>query len=172
MMTKEARVSSASVRAQLRALLVPVVAGLGSDLEDVEVSMAGRRRVVRLVVDRDGGVDLDAIAELSRVVSAALDERTGPTGVPVLGDSAYVLEVSSPGVDRPLVAPRHWRRAAGRLVRVRSASDGEIVGRVLAADEDGVLLSADGAPQRYAFADLGRGRVEVEFHPPGGEEGS
>ena len=82
------------------------------DLESVRVGSAGRRRLLRVVVDADGGVALDDIALISRDLSARLDE----TGA--MGETAYTLEVSSPGVDRPLTQPRHWRRAVGRLVRV------------------------------------------------------
>src|SRR5439155_892857 len=73
---------------------------------------ARRRRLLRVVVDADGGVDLDNIALVSREASARLDD----TGA--MGEAPYTLEVSSPGVDRPLTQPRHWRRAVGRLVRV------------------------------------------------------
>ena len=81
----------------------PVVAAAGMDLEAIRVSAAGRRRLLRVVVDSDGGVSLDDAATISRQLSAALDE------VAVMGDFPYTLEVSSPGVDRPLTDPRHWR---------------------------------------------------------------
>ena len=87
-----------------------------------------------MVVDSDHGVSLDDAAEVSREMSAALDATN------VLGDVPYTLEVSSPGVDRPLTEPRHWRRAAGRLVRVKVTGEGTVQGRVLAADADGVTL--------------------------------
>jgi ribosome maturation factor RimP len=138
--------------AQLRELLSPVVAAAGYDLEDVEVSSAGRRSVVRVIVDRDGGVDLDAVAEVSRPVSDALDAADA------FGESAYVLEVTSPGVDRPLTAPRHWRRNIGRLVEV----DG-MQGRIVEASESGVVLDVGDATHEVAFADLGTGKVIVEF---------
>src|SRR6059058_4887589 len=107
-------------RQRVRDVLEPVVAGAGYDLEDVTVTAAGRRSVVRVVVDRDGGVDLDAVADISRVLSEALDADD------VMGEAPYVLEVSSPGVDRPLTQPRHWRRAAGRLVTVTVADEGSV----------------------------------------------
>ncbi len=135
----------------------PTVAAAGYDLEDVTVTTAGRRRVVRLVVDRDGGVDLDAVAEVSREVSAALDAGDA------LGEVPYTLEVTSPGVDRPLTLPRHWRRATGRLVRVTLA-DGEVLtARVRRADEAGVTFDVDGADRTVEQPVLGPGRVQVEF---------
>ena len=92
----------------------PVVAAAGMDLEAVRVTAAGRRRLLRVVVDRDGGVSLDDAAVVSRDLSAALDS------VAVMGDFPYTLEVSSPGVDRPLTDRRHWRRAVGGWSRSRS----------------------------------------------------
>ena len=92
-------------------IIRPVVAAAGMDLESVRVSAAGRRRLLRVVVDSDQGVSLDDAATVSRQLSAALDT------VAVMGDFPYTLEVSSPGVDRPLIDPRHWRRAVGRLVQ-------------------------------------------------------
>ena len=109
-----------SQRAQLRAVVEPVVGAAGYDLEDLTVSRAGRRYVVRVVVDGDGGLDLDAVADVSRAVSAALDAAEETGGEIVAGE--YQLEVSSPGVDRPLTLPRHWRRNIGRLVKVGAGS--------------------------------------------------
>jgi ribosome maturation factor RimP len=94
----------------------PVVHALGMDLESVKVTTAGRRRLLRMVVDSDGGVSLDDAALASRELSVKLDASD------VMGDLPYTLEVSSPGVDRPLTEPRHWQRAVGRLVRVPPAA--------------------------------------------------
>src|SRR5579859_8031563 len=88
----------------------PVVSAAGMDLESVRVTAAGRRRLLRVVVDSDRGVSLDDAAAVSRDLSAALDT------VAVMGDFPYTLEVSSPGVDRPLTDYRHWRRAVGRQI--------------------------------------------------------
>lgn len=137
--------------------LEPVVTAAGYDLEDVSVSAAGRRSVVRVVVDRDGGIDLDAVADVSRVVSAALDESD------VMGTSSYVLEVTSPGVDRPLTQPRHWRRATGRLVSVAAGERGTVLGRVQDADDIAVTLDVEGDATRVPYDKLGPGHVQVEF---------
>ena len=144
-------------RQRVRDALVPVVAEAGYDLEDVSLTAAGRRSVVRVVVDRDGGVDLDAVAEISRIVSDALD------GAEVMGAAPYVLEVTSPGIDRPLTEPRHWRRATGRLVRVSVADKGPVTGRVSEADDNKVTLDVDGDARAFAYPDLGPGHVQVEF---------
>jgi ribosome maturation factor RimP len=149
--------SAAQTRERLLGLLGPVVSAAGYDLEDVTVSVAGRRSLVRVSVDTDGGIDLDA--------SAAIDDTDadGPGGVAFAGP--YVLEVSSPGVDRPLVEARHWRRAVGRLVKVQIA-DQTVVGRVLGTSGSGVTFEIAGARRDVAWGDLGCGTVEVEFNRP------
>ncbi|MEU8385361.1 ribosome maturation factor RimP [Streptosporangium sp. NPDC048865] len=148
---------SATSRDRLIELLEPVVGAEGLDLEDVTVTPAGKRRLLRVVVDRDGGVSLDDVAEVSHAVSATLDADEA------MGSTPYVLEVSSPGVDRPLTEPRHWRRAVKRLVKA-DLKDGSVVeGRIVATDETGVELDVDGAPRRIDYEDLTRGRVQVEF---------
>ena len=97
---------------RIAGLLEPTVAAMGMDLENVRITTAGRRRLLRVVVDADGGVSLDDIALVSRELSATLDRAAA------MGEASYTLEVSSPGVDRPLTEPKHWRRALGRLVSV------------------------------------------------------
>jgi ribosome maturation factor RimP len=136
------------------------------DLESVRVTAAGRRRLLRVVVDSDRGVSLDDAAAVSRTLSAALDS------VAVMGDFPYTLEVSSPGVDRPLTDPRHWRRAAGRLVRVAVTDSGVITGRVVSADTEGVTLDVDGTRRRFRYSALGAGAVQVEFGHPQTELGA
>jgi ribosome maturation factor RimP len=157
--------------ADLARVLEPVVRAAGMDLESVRVSPAGRRRLLKLVVDADGGVGLDAIAEVSREVSARLDASGA------MGEAPYTLEVSSPGVDRPLTEPRHWRRALGRLVSAPLAAvDGAdpgragaprraptIRGRVLLAGDTSVTLDIEGDRVELDYAELGPGQVQVEF---------
>jgi ribosome maturation factor RimP len=148
-------------------VLAPVVAASGLDLESLRVTTAGRRRVLRVVVDADGGPSLDDIALLSRNLSAALDSSDA------MGGAAYTLEVSSPGVDRPLTEPRHWRRARGRLVRAPLAAGapgypGTVQGRVTEARADGVTLDVDGRLRDFAYPHLGPGQVQVEFGSPAG----
>ena len=157
----------ASSRARLVQLLTPAVEGAGFDLEDVTVSPAGKRRVVRVLVDKDGGVTLDDVADVSRVISDLLDEAE--TSEPDLLGGAYVLEVSSPGVDRPLTLPRHWQRNAGRLVKAVLA-DGPVTGRVLGADEHEVTLDVDGTERTLLLAEVTSATVQVEFKREEGED--
>ena len=142
---------------KLAGLIEPVVAAAGMDLESVRVSVAGKRRLLRIVVDSDHGVSLDDAADVSRDISALLDAGNA------LGETPYTLEVSSPGVDRPLTEPRHWRRARGRLVKVKVTGEGSVEGRVLAADADGVTLGLPADERRISYQDLGAGSVQVEF---------
>jgi ribosome maturation factor RimP len=150
-----------ALRERLRALLAPVVAGVGYDLEDLQVSRVGRRHLLRITVDGDAGVDLDAVAAVSREISAALDEAEAAAGDLFAGE--YQLEVSSPGIDRPLTEPRHWRRNIGRLVAVTVRGGHALTARVVGADEDGVVLDADGTSHELPYDQLGPGRVQVEF---------
>ncbi len=155
-------------------LLGPVVQQAGLVLEGVVITPAGRRRVVRVVLDlpedRTGSLDLDAVAEVSRAVSDALD------GSEVLGGNPYVLEVGTPGVDRPLTERRHWSRARTRLVTVTAGAgpDGptaQVTGRVRAVDDDGVTLEVEGEDRLLAWEGLGAGRVQVEFRRPEADQG-
>ena len=157
---------SPEIEGRIADVIGPVIAAAGMDLESVRVSAAGRRRLLRVVVDSDRGVSLDDAAAVSRKLSAALD------AAPVMGDFPYTLEVSSPGVDRPLTDPRHWRRAVGRLVQVTAADAGPISGRVLAADSDGVTLEVAGDHRRFGYAALGAGAIQVEFGHPQTELGA
>lgn len=150
---------------RLRAVLEPLASEAGLDLEDVKISQAGSRRQVQIDVDADGGVDLDAIAEFSREVGQALDDSD------VMGDAPYLLEVGSPGAERPLTLPRHWARAEGRLAAIKLADGGEITARILESDEDGVLVEVQpvkgrGRPKerRLAWGEIAKARVQVEFN--------
>ncbi|HWS31237.1 MAG TPA: ribosome maturation factor RimP, partial [Actinoplanes sp.] len=150
------RIDLTAARARLRELVEPVVVKAGYDLEDVSVSRAGRRFVVRVLVDGDDGVGLDDVATVSREISDALDAAEESGGELLAGE--YQLEVGSPGVDRPLTEPRHWRRNTGRLVEVNG-----LVGRVTSTGDTGVVLDVDGTPRELAWAELGAGKVQIEF---------
>jgi len=136
------------------------VASAGFELESLEEVRAGQRWLIRVIVDSDTGVGLDDIATVSRAVSCVLDQRdellVGP----------YTLEVTSPGVDRPLTQPRHWRRNRLRLVRTALESGAELCGRIGDCDDEGVTLLVSGALRRVRYAELRRAVVEVEFRPP------
>lgn len=143
-----------------RQAAVDVCDAAGVDLEDFTISKAGRREIVRVVVDRDGGVDLDSIAEISRQISESLDS------LEIVGDSPFVLEVGSPGVDRPLTEPRHWRRAIGHLVELETGSSHETrEARITAFDgEKAELTDTDGNVELLPISEVRRAVVQVEFN--------
>ncbi|MYT28985.1 MULTISPECIES: ribosome maturation factor RimP [unclassified Streptomyces] len=159
---------------RLRGLLEPLVAARDLDLEEIEVTPAGRSRVLRIVVDSDAGVQLDECAALSREASEVLDDTDAMGGAP------YTLEVTSPGADRPLTEPRHYRRAVGRLIKARLHEGGDLVARIVATDDTGLDLEVPGVKgrkptaRRVAFDEIAKARVELEFNPrparPAGDE--
>lgn len=149
---------------RLRELVQPLATEHAMDLEEVKITTAGRRRVLQVVVDTDDGVGLDACAELSRQLSEALDAQD------VMGGAPYVLEVTSPGAERPLTEPRHYRRSVGRLLWLRPHRGADVVARLTAVDEEGVDVEVPGekgrkaTARRFAFAEIAKARVELEFN--------
>jgi len=105
---------------------------------------------------------MDDVADATRAVSTLLDESD------MMGTQPYTLEVSSRGVDRPLTLPRHWRRNAGRLVKVTCADDSTLEGRIGDSDEDpdsgAVTLVIGGEEHRLPYADVRRAKVQIEFN--------
>ncbi len=149
---------------ELRDVLEPIVSAAGFELDALDVRATGRRRTVRLVVDSDDGVGLDDIARVSRTASDELDRHEDLVG------ESYTLEITSPGVDRPLTVPRHWRRASRRLVAVRPHAGDAFAGRVGAVGEESVVLLVGGALREVRYADVAHAVVEVEFAPPPEED--
>ncbi len=144
----------------LRQLAATVVAQTGYDLEELVVVAAGRRRLLRVIVDGDEGVSLDAAAMVSRRLSAALEELPDS----FMGPEPYTLEVSSPGIGRPLTEERHFRRARGRLVNVTLIDGGTVSGRVRRVLDGNVELLLVGKNTRSVPVDkISRAKVEVEF---------
>ncbi|KUM82741.1 MULTISPECIES: ribosome maturation factor RimP [Streptomyces] len=149
---------------RLRELLEPLVTSQGLDLEEIAVDSVGRKRVLRVVVDSDTGADLDQIADVSRALSAKLDENDA------MGAGEYTLEVGTPGAERLLKEHRHYVRAVDRLVKFQlTEGGGELVARILKVDDEGLDLEVPGVKgrkataRRLAFSDVDRARVQVEF---------
>jgi len=146
-----------SIAAALLETLTPLVERADALIEDLAVTAAGKRRVVTVLVDHeDRSLTLDEVTALSRLISEHLDSLT------LLGDAPFTLEVSSPGVDRPLTKDRHWRKNIGRLVKA-VLNDGTFV--------SGRITSFDGAPvideKRVPLADIKRATIEIEFKRKG-----
>lgn len=166
----EADAQAESTRLQRR--LLPTVERNGLVLEGIEIRIAGAHRTVNVIVDlpetRHGGVGLETISEVSHEISVLMDSDPADDGRP------YSLEVSSPGVSRPLTEPRHFRRNIGRMVSLKLSQGDDITGRVLAVDEKGITIRPQqpvkkgmkpkhGEPHHLAFGSIRKGTVQVEF---------
>jgi ribosome maturation factor RimP len=147
--------------AEILAVIRPAAERAGLDVEGVEVVGAGRRPILRILVDKDGGVGLDDIAVLTTRVGQELDASD------VMGDHAYTLEVTSPGVNRPLTEARHWRRNVGRLLKVTCADGSVLSGRLTDAGDSEVVVDVDGATRRIPYREVAQARVEIEFNRRG-----
>jgi ribosome maturation factor RimP len=151
-------VSTDQTRDRLAGVLTDPLSAVGLDVEAIDLTPAGKRRLLRVAVDKDGGVTLDDIAEATKEVSRLLDETD------VMGVHPYTLEVTSPGVDRPLTHPRHWRRNAGRLVKVSCRDGSTVTGRITGSDDEAASLDVDGTERRVAFADVAKAKVQIELN--------
>jgi ribosome maturation factor RimP len=149
---------------RLEPIVAEAVAGAGFDLDALDVQQAGRRKQVKVVVDADDGVGLDEVAEISRAVSAVLDRHDD------LIAGAYTLEVTSPGVDRPLSKPRHWRRSRYRLVRISPHEGAGFVGRIGHAGEEAARVLVDGEIRDVRYRDVAKAVIEIEFKQPPTED--
>lgn len=130
----------------------------GVDLEGLTVRSTGQRVLVRVLVDKDGGISLDDVAGISRQISVDLDSSNP------LGEKPYTLEVSSPGTERPLTLPRHWRRNIGRTVRVRFRQESKpVTGRVLSVTESSTILDVAGKQTEIDFETVDKAIVQVEL---------
>lgn len=157
-----------ATRDRIEAELAGPLGVLGLDLEATELSSAGKRRVLRIAVDQDGGVTHDDLVAAEHRISEVLEADN------VLGEQPYTLEVTSRGVDRPLTLPRHWRRNRDRLVALTRADGSTLNGRIVGHDEDtdgSAHLELDGDRVRVPYAEITKALVQIEFNRPTGSEG-
>jgi len=154
-------VSTDQTRSRIAEVLTEPLAATGLDVEAIDLTPAGKRRLLRVAVDKDGGVTLDDIAEATKEVSRVLD---GPEGSDVMGEQPYTLEVTSPGTDRPLTHPRHWRRNQGRLVKATLADGRTVTGRITDSDDTRAILDVDGNRDEVAFVDVKKAKIQIEFN--------
>jgi ribosome maturation factor RimP len=153
-----------ATESRIEAALADRLRALGFDIEAIELTPAGKRRVLRIAVDKDGGVTLDDVAEATRATNEILDESD------VMGELPYTLEVTSRGVDRPLTLPRHWRRNKGRLVKVTLVDGDVVTGRIGTSDEEQVTLAVEGDERPVAYADIAKALVQIEFKKIEGDD--
>ncbi len=142
-------------------LVGPVVEAAGLELWEVSFRKEEGRMVLRVTVDRDGGVDLETISETSERISRRLDlEGFSP-------DRAYSLEVSSPGLERPLREPRHFERSVGQTVKVKTAAPvgGRRVleGALVSADAEAIVIASEGGELRVPYADVASARTVFDW---------
>jgi ribosome maturation factor RimP len=145
----------------VEALVAPVVEGAGLELWEVSFGHERGRRILRVTVDREGGVDIDTIAEVSERLSRRLDLEG------FAGEASYALEVSSPGLERPLRSPRHFERCIGQQVKVKMVGP-ELGGRVLegalvSADAEAIVVASAGEQLRVPYADIASARTVFEW---------
>lgn len=145
-------------RDRLAGVLTDPLSAVGLDVEAIELTPAGRRRLLRVAVDKDGGVTMDDIAEATKEVSRLLDDSD------VMGEQSYTLEVTSPGTDRPLTLPRHWRRNQGRLVSVTRRDGHRVTGRITKAGEQSAVLDVDGQAAEVDYDQVSKAKVQIEFN--------
>ncbi|MBI4260991.1 MAG: ribosome maturation factor RimP, partial [Actinobacteria bacterium] len=147
---------------EVEALVRPVVESAGLELVEVGFRTEGGRRVLRVMVDRDGGVDLDTIARASERISRRLDLEDFAPG-------AYTLEVSSPGVERPLRSPGDFAGRVGEKVKVKTteAVDGSRShsGTLLAADDEGITVATESGERRIRHGEVASARTVFEWGP-------
>ena len=147
-----------AVRDRIEQELATPLGALGLDVEAVELTPAGKRRILRIAVDADDGVTLDDVASATKKVSEVLDASD------VMGEQPYTLEVTSRGVDRPLTLPRHWRRNTDRLVKVTTTDGATVTGRIVRSDDEAATLDVEGTPREVDYAEVAKALVQVEFN--------
>ena len=145
-----------ALKDQIFDLVAPLITKAGLVLEEVQVQTPGKNRFVTIIVDSETGLNLDQVTDASRLIGEAMDSA------PFMGETPYTLEVTSPGVDRPLTAPRHWRKNVDRLVKIVKLDGDVCKGRIASATEDEVTLDCC----TVAIADIKRATIEVEFNRP------
>jgi ribosome maturation factor RimP len=166
-------VSASRAVDDIRELAVPLVGALGCRLYDVEISGGGRARTVRVLIERDGGVDLDAITAATQAISSALDEASSTNGstdgaIARGIDGPFVLEVSSPGVERPLRRPEHYHGAVGETVTITYHTETgprRARGVLAEAGDEQCVVEVDGTPVPIAYDAVTKARTVFEWGP-------
>lgn len=151
-----------ALKDQISELVTPAVSDLGFYLEDVHVATPGSHRIVTCIVDGDASLNLDQVTSVSRVISELLDEAA------FMGETPFTLEVTSPGVDRPLTQPRHFAKNVDRLLKIIKLDGSEITGRILSNTDHDVTLTVavkkETTEQTVSLTDIKRAVVEIEFN--------
>ena len=142
---------------EISAAITPALSDLGFYLEDITITSAGRRSMLTVIVDGDTHLSLDQVTVATKAISEIVEN------IQSLGQAPFTLEVTSPGLDRPLTKPRHWRKNIDRLVKIVLLDGKEIKGRV----KDATEISATVDEQVVEFSDIKRATLEIEFKQVG-----
>jgi ribosome maturation factor RimP len=137
----------------ISAAIRPTIEASGNYLEELTITSAGKVKILTVIVDSDSHLNLDQITAVTKEISEIIE------GLAELGESAFTLEVTSPGIDRPLTKPRHWRKNFDRLVKIAMISGKDIEGRIGEATDTTVLVG----DQKVSFEDIKRAVLEIEF---------
>jgi ribosome maturation factor RimP len=138
---------------QVAAVITPAIQALGFYVEDISITSAGRRSMLTVIVDGDTHLSLDQVTVATKAISEIVEN------LPTLGNNPFTLEVTSPGLDRPLTKPRHWRKNKDRLIKIVLNDGKEITGRIKDSTDDQVTVDE----QKVAFVDIKRATLEIEF---------
>jgi ribosome maturation factor RimP len=142
-----------SNKEQVAAVITPAIEALGFYVEDISITSAGRRSMLTVIVDGDTHLSLDQVTVATKAISEIVEN------LPTLGNNPFTLEVTSPGLDRPLTKPRHWRKNKDRLIKIVLNDGKEITGRIKDSTDDGAIVDE----QKVAFVDIKRATLEIEF---------
>ena len=138
---------------EISAAIRPIIEATGNYLEELTITSAGKVKILTVIIDSDNHLNLDQVTAVTKEISEIIEGLEG------LGDGAFTLEVTSPGIDRPLTKPRHWRKNLDRLVKITMTSGQEITGRIGEATDATVLVDS----QKVSFENIKRAVLEIEF---------
>jgi ribosome maturation factor RimP len=141
------------VKAEIMAVIEPIIRATGNYLEDLTIQSAGKRRMITIIVDGDSHLNLDQVTVITKEISEVIEN------LQTLGDIPFTLEVTSPGIDRPLTLPRHWRKNLGRLVSISLLDGSEVKGRIGEATEVDAIIDES----KISYSDIKKAVLEVEF---------
>jgi ribosome maturation factor RimP len=147
---KRARMSN---KEQVLAVITPAIESLGFYIEDITITSAGKRSMLTVIVDGDTHLSLDQVTVATKAISEIVEN------LPTLGNNPFTLEVTSPGLDRPLTKPRHWSKNQDRLIKIILNDGKEVTGRIKDSTESSVTVDE----QVINFADIKRATLEIEF---------
>lgn len=138
---------------EISAAIRPAIEATGNYLEELTITSAGKVKILTVIVDSESHLNLDQVTAVTKSISEIVE------ALPALGDAPFTLEVTSPGLDRPLTKPRHWRKNLNRLVKITMTSGALIEGRIVEVTESTAMVGSE----IVSFEDIKRATLEIEF---------